>query len=267
MITALRKTNLHKLAAFIAEDFTSQNITQLEKIAESEDISVYYDHYENNFDGMLVCDEENNFHIHLNIDRGNTPDSPRGRFSFSHELAHYFIEEHRIPLLKGEAAPHGSLHDFEHRGLVEDEADYFAGCLLMPEKLFRKVPTGKKFSLDTILTLSGAFHTSVLATVLRFVEIGTHEICVVVSEKNIAKWFAKNSEFPDWAFRFKVHQALPPSTVAGEFFSKPDAKYTGVEDVEPENWFYPRWQPKTQMHEQCYFSDSYGYVISLIWFD
>jgi hypothetical protein len=27
------------------------------------------------------------------------------------------------------------------------------------------------------------------------------------------------------------------------------------------------WIPKTQMHEQCHFSEAYGYVISLIWFD
>src|SRR5579875_709023 len=151
MIQELPKKALSKLANFIAEEFSLENVTQLNEIALSEDLQVYEDRYEDSFDGMLVCDEENNFHIHINLDRGNSLESKRGRFTFAHELAHYFIDEHRIPLLEGEAAPHGSLHDFEHRDAVEEEADYFAGCLLMPDTLFRKIPTDKKFSLNTIL--------------------------------------------------------------------------------------------------------------------
>ncbi len=267
MIADHRKAALNKLASHIASEFHSQNVSLLEQIAESEGIAYYFDHYENSFDGMLVCDENNHFHIHINIDRGNTQTSKRGRFTFAHELAHYFIEEHRIPLMKGDIPPHGSLHDFEHRDATEEEADYFAGCLLMPENRFRNIPTGRKFSLETILKLSETLNTSILSTVLRFVEIGTHEILVVVSENNIVKWFAKSKDFPNWSFRFKVHQTLPAATVAGEFFTKTDSKYTGIEDVEPENWFFPAWVPKTQMHEQCYYSESYGYVISLIWFD
>jgi Zn-dependent peptidase ImmA (M78 family) len=267
MIPELRKKDLNKLAAFIADEFTSGNITQLALIAQSESICTYHDHYEDSFDGMLVCDEENKFHIHLNLDRGNSGVSKRGRFSFAHELAHYFIEEHRIPLITGQAAPHGSLHDFEHRDIVEEEADYFAGCLLMPEKLFRKIQLPKTFSLDTILKVSETFDTSALSTVIRFAEVGTHNICAVISENNQVKWFARSKDFPDWPFKFKVHQSVPPTTVAGEFFTKTDAKYTGIEDVDPDDWFYPRWIAKTQMHEQCYYSESYGYVISLIWFD
>ena len=216
---------------------------------------------------MLVCDESGNFHIHLNIDRGNTPHSRRGRFTFAHELSHYFIEEHREPLRLGKVAPHGSLHDFEHNDEVEDEADYFASCLLMPTKLFRAVPTGRAFSLGTIIKLSDSFQTSVLSTVIRFAEIGTHIICGVFSEKNIMKWFVKSNDFPDWAFRTKVHKPLPPTTVAGEFFTKIDAKYTDVENIDQDDWFYSKWTVNSQWHEQCYYSDSFGYVVSLIWFD
>lgn len=266
-MTDQRKKILNELAGLIAEDFSSGYVTSLEKLAAFEGAEVYVDQYENSFDGMLVFDDNERFHIHLNSDRGNLPDRPRGRFSFAHELAHLIIEEHRKPLMTGEKAPHGSLHDFKHRDDIEEEADYFASCLLMPEKLFRKVPRGKKFSFETIIGIAKEFQTSMLATVLRFVEVGSHDILVVVSENNIVRWFAKSPNFPNWKFRFKVGQPLPVNTVAGEYFAKPNAKYTGVEDVEPESWFIPAWIPKTQMHEQCHFSESYGYVISLIWFD
>lgn len=137
----------------------------------------------------------------------------------------------------------------------------------MPDTLFRKVPTGKKFSLDTIIKLSNTFNSSILSTVIKFAEIGTHEICAVVSENNQVKWFTKSKDFPNWPFKFKIGQKLPPTTVAGEFFTKTDARHTGVEDIEPDDWFFSKWTINRQLHEQCYYSDSYGYVISLIWFD
>lgn len=52
----------------------------------------------------------------------------------------------------------------------------------------------------------------------------------------------------------------------GEYFTKHNAKYTGIEDVDPDSWFIEH-ESQTQMHEQCYYSESYGYVISIIWFD
>jgi Zn-dependent peptidase ImmA (M78 family) len=267
MMTDQRKSVLSNLAASIAQEFHLGYITDLEEVARSEGIQCYFDHYEDEFDGMLICDENNDFHVHINKDRGNDVHTKRGRFTLAHELAHYFIDEHRIPLSTGTAAPHGTLHDFEHRDEVEEEADYFAGCLLMPATAFRNIPKPKRFSFETILAVSDAFNTSILSTVLRFAEVGSHSIFAVISANNTVKWFAKSKDFPNWSFRFKVRGSLPPTTVAGEFFTKFNSRYTGVEDVEPDDWFYPAWPAKTQMHEQCYYSDSYGYVISLIWFD
>jgi hypothetical protein len=216
---------------------------------------------------MLEYDHYERFHIHINEDRGNTKDSKKGRFTFAHELGHYFIDEHRVSLKKGLLKPHTSIYQPNQRDLIEMDADYFASCLLMPDYRFRKPSNRIKFSLDTILKLSKDFQSSVLATVLKFAEVGTHSIMAVLSENNIVKWYATSHDFPKWAFKFKVGNPIPATTVAGEFFTKANAMYTGVENVEADDWFYPTWTPKTQMHEQCYFSDSYGYVISIIWFE
>ncbi len=266
MITTLRKKTINDLANTISANYYNKSLTDLEAAADDEEISFYYDHYENSFDGMLVY-YQGQFHIHVNKDRGNARNSKRGRFSFAHELGHYFIDEHRIGLKNGLLKPHGSIHETNRREPIELEADYFAGCLLMPDYRFRKPSNRVKFSLDIVLNLSEEFQASVLATVLRFADIGTHSIMAVVSENNIVKWYVTSHDFPKWRFKFKVGGEVPVSTVAGEFFTKRDSKYTGIEDVDPEDWFYPTWIPKTMMHEQCYYSNAYGYVISIIWFD
>jgi Zn-dependent peptidase ImmA (M78 family) len=276
MILDSRKTQLSKVAEFIAKDFADGNVTSLAEIASFENIGHYFDNYEDAFDGMLLYDNFD-FHIHINVDSGNTADSKRGRFTFAHELGHYFIDEHRIGLKYGLLEPHASFHNFNQRNPLEEEADHFASCLLMPEEKFKshsaqyKRKTGiRTFSFDVLHHLSDSFQTSLLATLIRFGEVGTHEIFAVVSENNIAKWFVKSKDFPNWKFRFKRGERVPDSTVAGEFFTKEDHKVKTIESVDVDDWFVPPKDDERadrQMYEQCFYSDRYGYVISLIWFD
>ena len=201
---------------------------------------------------------------------GNREDSKRGRFTFAHELGHFFIDEHRLGLKYGLLEPHPSFHNVNQKGKIELEADYFASCLLMPNGKFRKQSGGKKFSLDTILNLSESFQASVLSTVIRFGEIGTHEMFAVISKNNIAEWFVKSNDFPNWKFKFKIGDHIPQTTVAGEYYTMENRKFTGIEQVKADDWFNPPQddhRADRQMYEQCYYSKSYGYVISLIWFD
>lgn len=267
MITEQRKKKISSFAEIIANEFSTVNKTELTNIALFEDVFLHYDQYEDSFDGMLVSDEDE-FHIHINTDLGNTEQSKRGRFTLAHELGHFFIDEHRIGLKTGKLQPHASFHGNAKKDIIEMEADYFAGCLLFPERKFKTRAGGKKFSLNTILDLSDSFDASVLSTVIRFAEVGTHEITAIISSHNNARWFVQSKDFPKWPFKFKVGSRLPPTTVSGEFYTKKDSKYTGIEKVYADDWFYPKDnRGDRQMYEQCYYSDSYGYVVSLLWFD
>jgi Zn-dependent peptidase ImmA (M78 family) len=265
-MTEVRKKSLTDLAEYLGLLYQHNNTVQLEEIVGREGISLYYDSYELAFDGMLVY-ADGCFHIHIDNDGGNGAGSKKGRFTLAHELAHYFIDEHRMGLKRNEFPPHGSRFDLNEKDPREIEADYFAGNLLLPAKLFRAFTTPRKFSIETIFQLSQYFDVSFLCTALRFCEIGNHSICIVFSKDNVVKWFRKSADFPEWAFRFKVGQALPPRTVAGDFYRNTHLKYTTIEDVNPDAWFYPRWNASSTLHEQCYYSKSYGYVISFIWFD
>ncbi len=86
------------LAETIALEYP-EIITPLEHILLEEDLDLYYDNYGNAFDGMTIY-ADSLFHVHINTFRGNKPGSPRARFSIAHELAHYFIDNHRVGLKK-----------------------------------------------------------------------------------------------------------------------------------------------------------------------
>ena len=268
IIPQVRKKELSKIADFVSSLFSKENVTLLEDIVKFEELHLYFDHYEECFDGMLVYDEEQ-FHIHINIDRGNNIDTNRGRFSLSHELAHYYINEHRIGLQSGLLEHHASFTDANKHDLIELEADYFAGCLLMPINKLKYFEGVKKFSLDKLIAISKSFKVSLLAATIRYCQTCIHELMIVVSENNKVKWYDKNEHFPDWPFKFKVGQTVPATTVAGEFFTKPNSKFTSIEEIEPNDWFYPYpndYRANRKMNEQCFYSEGFGYVISLIWF-
>ena len=278
MILPHRKIQISKLAEFVANEFSDKNCTLLDEIAKYEEVLIHYDNYENAFDGMLLFDTEyEDFHIHINIDNGNKKNSKRGRFTLAHELGHFFLDEHRLGLKYGLLEPHASFHNIDQKSIIEQEADYFASCLLMPEFKFRdhslkyKKSTGiREFSFDFLKNLSEVFQTSLLSTLIRFGEVGTHEIFAVVSKENIALWFIKSEDFPHWRFRFKRGDILPPTSVAGEYFKLKQNKITTIEALDVDDWFIASKEDNRtlrQMYEQCYYSDSFGYVISLMWFD
>lgn len=269
MIPLHQKIRISKLAEFIANEFSDGNVTLLNEIANFEDVAFYFDNYEDAFDGMLLYDNLN-FHIHINVDKGNRQDSKRGRFTFAHELGHFFLDEHRLGLKYGILEPHTSFHNLHQKSKIEQEADYFASCLLMPMQKFKNCPRNKKFSLDTLTNLSSSFQTSVLSTLIRFGEVGTHEIFAVVSKDNIAQWFVKSNDFPNWKFRFKIGERVPSTSVAGEYYTLKRNIINDIVTLDVDDWFSSSKEDNRAlrpMYEQCYYSDSFGYVISLMWFD
>jgi Zn-dependent peptidase ImmA (M78 family) len=278
MIPLHRKKQISKLAELIAADYSDRNLTLLNEIARFEDVPIHFDNYENAFDGMLLYDVDNrDFNIHINIDNGNKQDSKRGRFTLAHELGHFFLDEHRLGLKYGLLEPHASFHNINQKSLIELEADYFASCLLMPSIKFRnhsaeykRQSKNKKFSFDTLLNLSESFQASIPSTLIRFGEVGTHEIFAVVSKDNIAEWFVKSEDFPNWKFKFKIGDRIPSSANSGEFNTIQNRNFLGIEEIDVDTWFNPPPddnRANRQLFEQRYYSNAYGYVISLIWFN
>jgi len=253
---------LNDLASGIADYYFPNGQIDPIVIAEKSDISYSFGNYEDSFDGLLECVNPD-FHIFINLDRLQQAYSERARFTFAHELGHYFIDDHRNALLSGLSPSHCSNTGFKSRNRAERQADYFASCLLMPENGFRKYCNNKKFEFRIIEELSKKYGTSISATALRFCAIGNHPIMVVYSFKNSIKWYWSSTDF-----RFKWlkygKDKLPEDTLAGEYFDL-NRKADKTEPVFAMDWFNIKYENQANLpfKERCLMRGEH--CLSIIW--
>jgi Zn-dependent peptidase ImmA (M78 family) len=104
------------------------------------------------------------------------------RFTVAHELGHYFIPGHIDVLFADGKSVHESMAGFRSDDQHEREADEFAACLLMPEKLFKAEYNRLGEGLATVEALSALCVTSLTATAIRYAKLTDGLAAIIVSE-------------------------------------------------------------------------------------
>ncbi|MFV5494079.1 ImmA/IrrE family metallo-endopeptidase [Acinetobacter towneri] len=102
------------------------------------------------------------------------------RFSVAHELGHYFLDGHIDHVLPNDGF-HQSHAGFSSQDPYEREADSFAVGLLMPSKLFRRLIGRHPLGLVDIEAAAETCKTSLTATAIRYVELTSDAIAIIVS--------------------------------------------------------------------------------------
>jgi Zn-dependent peptidase ImmA (M78 family) len=255
-----RKKELSDFAEYISNDYCASGVVLPEIIAKQSGITYSYGNYDDCFDGLLEYD--GNFHIYLNKKSNQTSDNTRIRFSFAHELGHYFIDEHRNALVKGRSL-HKSYNQYCRRNIVEIEADFFASNLLMPQQSFLNNIPNKKFGGDIINYLKDKYRVSFTACAIRFLNAGKHPIMIVYAENNQIKW-----KFFSEDFRYKWlrnDDIVPRDTVIWEYFNNNNTEDTRKDEIVLAiNWF--RYGKKDdQFYEYCLPYNNKA--LSIIWED
>jgi Zn-dependent peptidase ImmA (M78 family) len=139
-------------------------------------------------------------------------------FSIAHELGHYFIDGHCDALLT--AGIHSSRAGFTSADPYEQEADFFAAALLMPEVPFRREINKHPAGLSVIKHLSDACETSLTATGIRYSSLTRDAVAVIVStssdidycflsdgmkEAKGLRWLKKGSQVPSESATFSFN--------------------------------------------------------------
>ncbi|MDX5321365.1 MAG: ImmA/IrrE family metallo-endopeptidase [Bacteroidota bacterium] len=256
------KNELSQLAEGISNTYCPDGLVNPEVIAQRKGITYNYGNYENAFDG-LIEHLAGRFHIYINVDRLTHAYTERARFTFAHELGHYFIDHHRNALKSGLSPSHSSFTGFVSKNYAEREADYFASCLLLPETRFKTDILRRKFKFEILQELSKKYQTSFTATALRFATIGNHPIMVVLCYKGAIKWYWYSDDFPYKSLRHGKSK-VPEDTVAGEYFSKNEAP-DNKQEVFAIDWFNYVYDSDVnrKFYEQCMFYK--GYCLSVLW--
>src|SRR5690606_27429360 len=102
------------------------------------------------------------------------------RFSIAHELGHYFLDGHIDHVIPGDGF-HASRAGFSSDDQYELEADHFAAGLLMPAALFRRELNRHDPGLEAVEALAKTCLTSLTATAIRYAELSTDAVAVVMS--------------------------------------------------------------------------------------
>ncbi|SNZ01188.1 ImmA/IrrE family metallo-endopeptidase [Flagellimonas pacifica] len=263
-LSGSRKKEISELAEFIAEAYCPNNLVNPELIAQERGISYSENDYGNYFDG-LIEHLNDKFHIYINTGRLGHSYTTRARYTFGHELGHYFLDGHRNALVSGETPAHSSFTNFRSEIYTEWEADYFSACLLMPENRFKKDCIGRKFSFNLLDGLSKKYQTSLTSTCIRFAEIGNHPLMIVYCENNKIKWYWYSEDFP-YVHLLHGKFKIPNDTTIGEYFNE-GKRYERTQEVWAIDWFnyVPNYRTSQKFKEHCIpYKDK---ALSIIWED
>lgn len=186
-LSPIREQDIAELAEAIAEEYFPASRVEPSEIIKAKGISISFGLYGDYFDGLLEH-RNGRFHIFANLQRLESIDSPRARFTLGHELGHYFIDEHRNALAMGLAPSHPSICEYESGLPVEREADHFASSLLMPSKRLRKLAEKTPLGLEGILTIADEFRTSVTSTAIKYARLDIVPCAVIKWSKEGYAW-------------------------------------------------------------------------------
>lgn len=103
------------------------------------------------------------------------------RFSIAHELGHYLLPGHPEHLFPPGVTSHSSQAGFTSADLYEQEADYFASGLLMPDSLVKSALRRLGEGLEGIEALKEKCLTSMTATAITYARKTSVPAAIVVS--------------------------------------------------------------------------------------
>lgn len=158
------------LAESIAEEHIQSRKVNLEEIALENNITYSYGNYGDSFLGLLECYKKK-FHIYINLDRLPKKEDPRTRFTFAHELGHYFIDDHRKCLKRGISLSFNNKISEYSDNIIEKEANHFATHLLLPQKQVLKIVKTCEYGFESIMETKNIMGASLICTAINYTKL------------------------------------------------------------------------------------------------
>lgn len=182
----------------------------------------------------------------------------RQRFSGAHELGHWMRDRRQIAFSCTERL----LSAEWGRDNPERRANRYAAELLLPEALFAPRARNLPIIFDSARSLARQFETSLTATAIRLVELGSYPSILVCIEDGRRRWFYPD---PDVPRELRPRDDLHVDTVAYDLLR--GGHDAGPTDVCAAGWFDHPAAHRYKIREDSVISSTTGLVLSLLWWE
>jgi Zn-dependent peptidase ImmA (M78 family) len=180
----------------------------------------------------------------------------RQRFSGAHELGHWMRDRGKIAFACAEmvfATEWGEENP-------EVRANRYAADLLLPPSMFSRRAKNREMTFATVRDLAKDFQTSLTATAIRLVELGSLPAMLVCYELGKRRWFTRGPDVPQI---FWPRNEPERDTVAYALIHGTATKERPI-DVYADGWFDLRNADRYEVREDSVrISDRF--VLSLLW--
>jgi len=213
-------------------------------IARQEEILLAPGSYDGCFDGRI--EYRRLIDTFIIFYAGERPGRTEGRVNFSlgHELAHFYLEEHRKYLLSG--VWHGSHTEFVSDNRLEREADWFSAALLMPAALFRREMGRFRQSVCTLRDLkilAERLKVSLTSAAIRYCECDIEASSVVLSRAGRVLYHVPSWDMVRLGFgSLKQGMRIPPQSLTAQLLDEARGSSEVAEGkVYAGAWYDSRW--------------------------
>lgn len=184
----------------------------------------------------------------------------RRRFSAAHELGHWMLDRGRA--FDALCTSRSFVAEWTADN-PERRANRYAADLLLPAFLFRADVKEAPMTLDTTDSLARRYTTSITATAIRQVELGSYPALLACTESGKRKWSIGSRDVP-YALKGALFDRVRRGTVAHDLTAAPDSEEAAPAEVAADLWFDT---PNASRHGVVESSRILGtHVLSLIWF-
>lgn len=181
----------------------------------------------------------------------------RQRFSAAHELGHWMLD--RGKLASFVCSEKNFISDWTGDN-PERRANRYAADLLLPKFMFEPLAKNKEITFQTVKELCALFRTSITATAIRLVELGSFPAIIVCNGKQGRVWQSRGADVPH---AIQLRDAPGAYTGASELLQGKAAT------VNPENTQASDWLTHPRAHYYSIYEDSVklteDLVLSLLW--
>lgn len=223
---------------------------QIEAIAQYCNATIVYESLDGCAARILGVDDR----AIITVDK-NSP-RPRQRFSAAHELGHWMRDRGKIAF---SCAEQKLIREWGPDN-PEKRANRYGADLLLPRKVLESHARGLPGTFETVRRLGKIFETSLTATAIRLVELGSCPVIIVCNERGGRKWFARSKLVPE---ELRLVVSPGPGSIAAQIFDG-TASAKGPETVDADDWI-----SHPDASEHCLIEDSMllsnGLVLTMLW--